>query len=105
QIFLNICKNAIEAMRDGGNLKIKVRSDSENQTLIIDICDEGPGIPPTVIAQIFDPFFTTKESGTGLGLAVCQRLVQEIGGSIRVMSDSLGTTFTIYLPIKSDICG
>lgn len=105
QIFLNICKNAIEAMRDGGNLKIKVRSDSENQTLIVDICDEGPGIPPTVIAQIFDPFFTTKESGTGLGLAVCQRLVQEIGGSIRVMSDSLGTTFTIYLPIKSDICG
>src|SRR5690606_34472352 len=56
QIFLNICKNAIEAMRDGGNLKIKVRSDSENQTLIVDICDEGPGIPPTVIAQIFDPF-------------------------------------------------
>lgn len=98
QIFLNICKNGIESMDEGGTLAIQVRNDLSKRRLIIEICDNGQGIPPTVIDQIFDPFFTTKETGTGLGLAICQRLIQDIGGNICVISDRFGTTFTVYLP-------
>jgi signal transduction histidine kinase len=64
----------------------------------IDIHDSGPGIPLYIIDKIFDPFFTTKEEGTGLGLSVCQKIIHDIGGQIRVSSKGYGTTFHIMLP-------
>ncbi|WP_282938230.1 ATP-binding protein [Paenibacillus sp. RC67] len=98
QVFLNICKNGIEAMGDGGHLTITERVDNEERRVNIEIHDTGPGIPLFVIDKIFDPFFTTKQEGTGLGLSICQRIIHDIGGHIRVSSKGFGTTFTLSIP-------
>jgi two-component system, sporulation sensor kinase E len=99
QVFLNICKNGIEAMGEGGTLSIFERVELDDRKVHIEIHDTGPGIPHFVIDKIFDPFFTTKSSGTGLGLSVCQRIIHDLGGAIRVSSKGYGTTFTVSLPI------
>ncbi|GAB6932002.1 hypothetical protein JCM14719A_03550 [Calditerricola satsumensis] len=101
QVFLNICKNGIEAMGNEGTLTISYRIDEKEKTVSIDIHDTGPGIPPYVLDKIFDPFFTTKENGTGLGLPVCQRIIHDIGGAIRVSTKGYGTTFHIIISISS----
>ncbi|TXK73733.1 ATP-binding protein [Paenibacillus sp. N3.4] len=98
QVFLNICKNGIEAMPDGGILTISEKVDTAERNVCIDIHDTGSGIPMFVIDKIFDPFFTTKDTGTGLGLSVCQRIIHDMEGSIRVSSKGFGTTFTISIP-------
>lgn len=100
QVFLNLCKNGIEAMSTGGVLAIteRIEMDVDSQKVNIDIHDSGPGIPAFLIDKIFDPFFTTKQNGTGLGLSVCQRIIHDIGGSIRVSSKGYGTTFTVSIP-------
>lgn len=98
QVFLNLCKNAIEAMGEGGTLTIRIRMEEEEQKLAVDVQDTGPGIPPYALDKIFDPFFTTKENGTGLGLPVCQKIIHEIGGMIRVSSKEWGTIFTVLMP-------
>ncbi|MFD0698792.1 ATP-binding protein [Paenibacillus sp. GCM10027628] len=98
QVFLNICKNGIEAMSDGGVLTISEKVDTVERNVCIDIHDTGSGIPMFVIDKIFDPFFTTKDTGTGLGLSVCQRIIHDMGGSIKVASKGYGTTFTIVIP-------
>jgi signal transduction histidine kinase len=98
QVFLNISKNGIEAMGDGGTLSIIERTDEDERHVLIEIHDTGPGIPNFLIDKIFDPFFTTKQDGTGLGLSVCQRIVHDMGGTIRVSSKGFGTTFTVCLP-------
>jgi two-component system, sporulation sensor kinase E len=98
QVFLNICKNGIEALVDGGTLTITERLDTVDRYVSIDIHDTGPGIPTFVVDKIFDPFFTTKDHGTGLGLSVCQRIIHDIGGNIRVSSKGFGTTFTVSIP-------
>ncbi|GGA15895.1 hypothetical protein GCM10008018_70720 [Paenibacillus marchantiophytorum] len=98
QVFLNICKNGIEAMPDGGTLTIAEKVDTVERIVCVDIHDTGSGIPMFVIDKIFDPFFTTKDTGTGLGLSVCQRIIHDMGGTIRVSSKGFGTTFTISIP-------
>lgn len=98
QVFLNICKNGIEAMGNEGVLHISHHIDTDGDRVSIDIHDTGPGIPPYVIDKIFDPFYTTKEEGTGLGLSVCQKIIHDIGGQIRVSTKGYGTTFHILLP-------
>ncbi|MDR6554471.1 ATP-binding protein [Paenibacillus qinlingensis] len=98
QVFLNVCKNGIEAMPDGGVLTISERVDTIERNVCVDIHDTGSGIPMFVIDKIFDPFFTTKDTGTGLGLSVCQRIIHDMGGTIRVASKGFGTTFTITIP-------
>ncbi len=99
QVFINLCKNGIEAMVAGGTLTIIERVSFTDNKVHIDIHDAGPGIPAFLIDKIFDPFFTTKETGTGLGLSVCQRIVHDLGGQIRVSSKGFGTTFTVTIPI------
>ncbi|MDF2939257.1 MAG: diguanylate cyclase [Paenibacillaceae bacterium] len=99
QVFLNISKNGIEAMSSEGVLTVQVKRDIQENKLLIDIHDTGPGIPHFVVDKIFDPFFTTKPNGTGLGLSVCQRIIHDIGGIIRVSSKGFGTTFTLSIPI------
>ncbi|MNC56486.1 Sporulation kinase D [compost metagenome] len=99
QVFLNISKNGIEAMSGEGVLTVQVKRDVQENKLHIDIHDTGPGIPHFVVDKIFDPFFTTKPTGTGLGLSVCQRIIHDIGGIIRVSSKGFGTTFTVSIPI------
>lgn len=96
QVLLNISKNAIEAMGKGGVLTIELYR-GENG-IEIRISDTGPGIPPYLVDKIFDPFFTTKEEGTGLGLPVCQKIIHEMGGNIRVSSKGYGATFYLSFP-------
>lgn len=98
QVFLNVCKNGIEAMGKDGVLTIDHHFEAEADRISINIHDNGHGIPPYVIDKIFDPFYTTKEDGTGLGLSVCQKIIHDIGGQIRISSKGYGTTFHILLP-------
>lgn len=103
QVCLNISKNGIEAMGDGGGILTLVEDiDAEKRRVYIEIHDTGPGIPAFLIDKIFDPFFTTKEKGTGLGLSVCQRIIHDMGGTIRVSTKGFGTTFSISVPYSDD---
>ncbi|GFE61440.1 nitrogen regulation protein NR(II) [Geobacter sp. AOG2] len=96
QVLLNIVKNGVQAMPDGGELRVTVHA--AGPQVIITINDTGHGISPENIARIFTPFFTTKARGTGLGLALCKKIVEEHRGSIAIESSSPGTTVTIMLP-------
>lgn len=98
QVLCHMTRNAMEAMVEGGTLTVAIRADEANKRMLIIIRDTGAGVPGFLMDKIFDPFFTTKENGTGLGLAVCQRIIHDIGGSIRVASKGYGTTFTISIP-------
>ncbi|TCS95439.1 ATP-binding protein [Hazenella coriacea] len=99
QIFLNVSKNAIEAMCDGGSLTIQLETHLADSQLTVKVIDTGPGIPKHVMDKIYDPFFTTKENGTGLGLPICRQILREIGGSIYISTQTLGTTVGIKLPL------
>lgn len=98
QVFINILKNSIEAMEDGGQIDISLYPKGENA--IIRITDNGGGIPSDKLPRIGKAFFTTKEKGTGLGLMICQTIIQEHGGQMTIDSvENQGTTVEISLPI------
>jgi signal transduction histidine kinase len=101
QIFLNLCKNAIEAMEAEGVLTICISKDEHSKYAIVQIADQGPGIPACMMEKVFDPFYTTKENGTGLGLPICKQILRELNGKMEVSSDENGTTFHIYLPLAA----
>lgn len=97
QVFFNIVRNAMQAMPQGGLLKITLGSD--DRFVSIAFKDTGPGIPADQLGNIFEPYFTTKSEGTGLGLMIVQRIVRDHGGELEVHSEPrVGTTFTIFLP-------
>jgi signal transduction histidine kinase len=101
QGLINVAVNAIQAMPQGGKVKVRVRRElHDNRDYVrIDISDQGMGIPPELLHRVFEPFFTTKAQGTGLGLAVVRRILEEHGGEIAVDSaPGRGTTFIIRLP-------
>lgn len=99
QAFFNIIKNAIQAMRPGGFLQIQ--SELENQFIRLTFRDTGGGIAPEHMSKIFNPYFTTKKSGSGLGLLIVRRIIQEHGGEIDLIShDGEGLEFTLRLPIR-----
>ncbi len=101
--IFNIVLNAVQAMPQGGTLGIssEVRNvPGEEKTVLINISDDGFGIPEEHLDQIFNPFFTDKEGGTGLGLAVTNKIIEDQDGSITVRSErGKGTDFTISLPV------
>jgi len=104
QVLLNLINNAIDAMENqGGELTISTRFECEEGIIVIEVSDNGPGIPEANLSRIFEPFFTTKAvgKGTGLGLSICYGIIQKMGGRIEVKSriDS-GTTFYIRLPVQ-----
>ena len=99
QVLWNLCLNAVEAMPEGGELRVAVAA--RGDTLEVTVSDTGEGIAANDIAHVFEPFFSTKSEGTGLGLALVHRVVQEHGGDIDVRSSpGLGTTFTLTLPFR-----
>jgi PAS domain S-box-containing protein len=110
QVFLNLFLNAIQAMPNGGELKIEVTpvnpnsSEGPKQNFIkIVVSDTGKGIPSHLVDRIFDPFFTTKPKGIGLGLSITYQIIKKHGGTIKVDSQwERGTSFVINLPEISD---
>ena len=101
QVFCNLTKNALDAMENGGQLKISTRPGKDN-TIIIEFRDTGTGLPQDHIEAIFEPFFTTKgdRKGTGLGLAICRDIIESHNGRITAENNPEGgSIFTVYLPI------
>jgi signal transduction histidine kinase len=109
QILLNLILNAVEAMPQGGELRVAVAPQERDEKTHADrgavggvritVRDTGEGIPAEILPRIFDPFFTTKSNGTGLGLAIVHHAVTALEGSIQVQSEiGRGTTFTLILP-------
>ena len=106
QVFLNLFLNSIQAMPNGGELKIEtspmisIASDGSRQNFIkVVISDTGRGIPPPIVNRIFDPFFTTKSKGIGLGLSITYQIIKKHGGTIKVESKwESGTSFIVNLP-------
>jgi signal transduction histidine kinase len=98
EIFFNLIVNAIEAAGSNGRVTVSGRSEDEN--LIIEICDSGPGIAPEIRAHLFEPFVSAKQHGTGLGLYLVARHLSDIGGAIECRSDPRqGTCFEVRLPL------
>lgn len=106
QVFLNLFLNAIQAMPNGGELKIEasptisdpLKGFNQNYVRIV-ISDTGRGIPSQIVHKIFDPFFTTKPKGIGLGLSITYQIIKKHGGTIKVESEwEKGTSFVINLP-------
>ena len=101
QVLLNLVKNAIQAMPDGGTVRITAGIDGKQA--IIKVSDNGHGISQEDMSRIFEPFFTTKARGTGLGLALCRKIVEEHGGTITVQSVvGEGTSVSITIPIRQN---
>ncbi len=105
QVFLNLLLNARDALPDGGDLHIATHHDDRANELIIEIADNGPGIPLEQRAHVFDPFYTTKPAGagTGLGLAVCYGIVTAHNGRIELApANGRGTCVRVTLPLLPD---
>ncbi|MHB1057682.1 MAG: response regulator [Rhodanobacter sp.] len=114
QCLLNLCLNAIQAMPDGGRLRVETARTQLSEDfflpeeqprlgsyLCISVIDDGPGMDQAVLEHLFEPFFTTKETGTGLGLLSCKRIVGSHGGVMRVDSEpGRGTRFDLYIPLE-----
>jgi len=106
QVLINLVKNAAEAMPDGGIVILRTRTERRGlgrravNVVILEVADNGPGIPPEVAKRLFDPFFTTKASGTGLGLSIAARILEKHGGTLEYSTQlNRGTIFRIVLPI------
>ncbi len=101
QVWTNLIDNAIDAMSQEGTLEISTRQEANN--IKIDITDNGLGIPPDIINQVFDPFFTTKAvgQGTGLGLDIVRKIVEQHRGAIEVESQPGKTIFKLCFPVEA----
>jgi signal transduction histidine kinase len=103
QVFLNLVMNAAQAIGDTGEIRVVTRMDDD--AIVVNVADDGCGIPPDMLERIFEPFFTTKPvgEGTGLGLGIALEIVRKHGGEMRVESASgRGTEFSVRLPIAVD---
>jgi two-component system nitrogen regulation sensor histidine kinase GlnL len=101
QVLLNLLVNAMEAMTDGGSLTIRptlVETPTGN-AIQIEVIDTGPGIPHNLRDRILDPYFTTKSEGTGMGLALCDKIIRQHRGSLDFRCSQEGTIFAITLPL------
>ena len=99
QVWTNLLDNAADAVAGGGN--VGVRAFRDGQAVVVEVSDDGPGIPPEIRGRVFEPFFTTKEvgSGAGLGLDVARRVVAGRGGDIAMKTGPWGTRFAVRLPL------
>ena len=99
QVLLNLYLNSLQAMNEGGRLQVRTREDLARREIQISVSDSGCGIATENLARITDPYFTTKPEGSGLGLAMVQKIIEEHGGRMAIVSqEGRGTTVTITLP-------
>ncbi|MBM7653071.1 two-component system sporulation sensor kinase A [Neobacillus cucumis] len=101
QLFINLLKNAVEAMPDGGNITIEVKQYGFSMVKIY-FKDTGRGMPQEILKRVGEPFFTTKQDGTGLGIMISKQIVENHGGNINIWSDEQGTIIELILPIASE---
>ena len=98
QVLINLIKNAIEAGKDSADLQIALRAYGSGQSTVIEVADNGPGIPKDVIENVFVPFFTTKKEGSGIGLSLSRQILRKLGGNLKVTSaEGNGATFVISI--------
>ena len=101
RVLINLIVNAVQAMKDGGDITIRAKNEWDKNGFSFQVIDTGEGISETIISKIFDPFFTTKDvgKGSGLGLSIIYGIMEQHDGSISVSSEvGKGTTFTCFLP-------
>jgi signal transduction histidine kinase len=113
QLFSNLLINAMEALGGKGTIAITAAQGVEYQeaggaagrqaaaTLVVEIADDGPGVPGDIVERVFNPFFTTKPQGSGLGLAIVRKIVDAHNGHIDLVTGEHGTSFSVTLPLNS----
>jgi PAS domain S-box-containing protein len=100
QVFLNILKNSMEAMNNGGDIQLNLRKSIKGNCIIISVQDQGSGIPEELLPRLGEPFYSLKEKGTGLGLMICHKIIKQHHGSITYQSKvNKGTLVEIRLPL------
>lgn len=98
QVLINLVQNSADSIGRDGVITLRLRS-AAGDRVVLEVTDNGQGIPPEVQQRLFDPFFTTKEDGTGLGLPIAARIVEKHGGELRYETEPRrGTTFRVILP-------
>ncbi|MAC18787.1 MAG: hypothetical protein CMJ23_03740 [Phycisphaerae bacterium] len=105
QVILNLLGNAVEAVETGGRVQVRTRYQPEKDEIVLEVADDGPGVPIDRQERIFEPFYSTKgQRGTGLGLAVAKKLVLQHGGSLELLKDDGlgGAMFRVVLPTSWD---
>ena len=101
QVFMNLLINAAEAMPNGGTITVRTSYDPVAHILQVSVTDTGEGVDPQVVEKIFQPFYTTKSKGSGLGLSITKRLIEQHGGNIRAVNNlDRGVSFLVDLPVK-----
>jgi two-component system sensor kinase FixL len=103
QVVMNLARNAVEAMASSERRELTVKTSAENDNFVrVDVIDTGPGIDAAVMERLFQPFVTTKDSGMGIGLTICQSIIQAHDGRIwAIPNDSGGVTFSFRLPFHT----
>ncbi len=100
QVFVNILLNGVQAMGDGGELVVRAWNNCGENSVVVSVTDTGPGMENEILGQVFFPYFTTKKGGTGIGLALSQKVVNEHGGTIKIHSvPGQGTEVIVTLPV------
>jgi two-component system nitrogen regulation sensor histidine kinase NtrY len=101
RVMINLIKNSLAAIENGGKIRIQTSYDPKLQTVRLEVSDDGGGIPDEDKGRLFEPYFSTKKSGTGLGLTIVNAIISDHNGYIRVRDNKpKGTTFLIELPVR-----
>jgi signal transduction histidine kinase len=101
QVLVNLLTNAMDAVQSRTDKCIRVTSETVGNYLQISVENNGEMIPPEIVENLFQPFFTTKQNGTGIGLSICQNIIEKHNGTIHCESDETRTRFLVSLPIEA----